>query len=188
VRPPTAVERWISEFIFLDDTDFANFFELPYKVTRDTKLLTFQYTILHKIIPCGATLHTWNILDSSDCTYCEQYDSVSYFYFDCPIIQEFWNHVIKWIKNNMDVEIPLRKIDVLFGIPLYDTFMLCLNFIILQAKWHIYKNKLNNKHPFLFEFLTELKNAIEIERYIMIRNDSVYKFEQKWQMLYEALF
>ena len=57
--------------------------------------------------------------------------------------------------------------------------MLCLNFIILQAKWHIYKNKLNNKHPFLFEFLTELKNAIEIERYIMIRNDSVCKFEQK---------
>jgi hypothetical protein len=88
----------------------------------------------------------------------------------------------------MAVEIPLRKIDVLFGIPLYDSFMLCLNYIILHAKWYIYTHKMDNKYPSLFEFLVELKNAIEIERYIMIRNDCAHKFDEKWKILYEALF
>jgi hypothetical protein len=49
IKPPASIDKWGSEFVFLNDEDFANFFELPYKVLRDTKMQTFQ-TSGYKII------------------------------------------------------------------------------------------------------------------------------------------
>ena len=189
IKPPASIDKWGSEFVFLNDEDFANFFELPYKVLRDTKMQTFQYKILHKIIPCGAALHTWKITDNSNCTYCGLYDGLSHFFFDCQVTKEFWNQVSQWIFNTMNIKIPIKMIDVLFGVPLYDGFMLCLNFIILHGKWHIYYTcKKIGKRPFLFEFLINLKNSLNIERYIMITHVSVGKFTERWSILYDALF
>lgn len=187
-KPPTAIDKWVSEFVFLNDDDFANFFQLPYKVLRDTKMQTFQYTILHKIIPCGAALHTWKLADNSNCIYCADHDSVPHFFFDCSVSKEFWDNVSTWIFRTMSMKIPITKIDVLFGIPVYDQFLMCINFIILYGKWHIYVCKKNGKRPFIFEFLIELKNAMTTERCIMIMRDSVEKFKQKWSLLYDALF
>jgi hypothetical protein len=187
-KSPTAIDKWISEFVFLNDNDFTNFFELPYKVLRDTKMQTFQYSILHRIFPCGAALHTWRLTEDSNCTYCSAHDCLSHFFFDCPVAKEFWIQVSKWIFNTMDITIPIKKIDVLFGIPSYDQFMLCLNLVILYGKWHIYTCKKNGKRPFLLNFLLELKSVLNIERYIMITQDSIEKFTEKWRILYEVLF
>ena len=148
----------------------------------------FQYKILHKIIPSGAALHTWKIAENSNCTYCATHDSLSHFFFDCPAVTQFWNHVARWIGNTMNIKIPIKKVDVLFGIPSCDQFMMCFNFIILYGKWHIYTCKKNGKLPFLFEFLTELKSALSIERYIMIIQNSVEEFTERWSMLYDVLF
>ena len=65
-KPPTAIDKWISECLFLNDHDFDIFFELPYKILRDTKMQTFQYKILHKIFPCGAALHIWRVTTNSN--------------------------------------------------------------------------------------------------------------------------
>ena len=89
MKPPTSIDKWVSEFIFLNDQDFSNFYELPYKILRDTKIQTFQYTILHKIFPCGAALHTWKLTENSNCTHCAEHDSLSHFFFDCPATKEF---------------------------------------------------------------------------------------------------
>ena len=37
-RYPTSMDRWISEFPFLNDHDFQTFFKLPYKIVRSTKM------------------------------------------------------------------------------------------------------------------------------------------------------
>ena len=187
-KAPTAIDAWISEFIFLNDSDFGNYFEMPYKIVRDTKMQTFQYKILHNLIPCRAKLYIWKISDNSNCAACGEHDSQNHFFFDCPVSKVFLEHVSRWISNNIDIQMPLSKVDVLFGIVSNNQPTFYLNFILLYAKYYIYNCKRNEKTLFLFDFLIELKNAIELEKYIMVKNGELDKFNAKWNILYEALF
>ena len=93
-----------------------------------------------------------------------------------------------WIKSVTDTLLPLAKIDILFGVPLYENVMQCLNFIILHGKWHIYKSKLKNEEPFLLDYLVELKNEINIERYISIIHGEIHKFDEIWGTFHDVLF
>ena len=188
IKPPTAISKWISEFPFLHDNDFRNFYILPFKVLRDTKLQTFQYKLINRVIPCGAALQIWKLAESGNCKFCDEYDNLSHHFFDCPNTKSFWAQLTEWIKGVTDISVPLSKVDVLFGVPLYDTFMTCLNFIVLYAKSHIHKYKLKNEEPFLLDYLVELKNEIDMERLILTTNGKKETFDLKWSMFYEFLF
>ena len=76
IKQPTAIDRWISQFPFLHDTDFELFFLLPCIVLRDTRLQTFQYKIINQIISCRAKLKTWKIVENDNCLYCDEFDDI----------------------------------------------------------------------------------------------------------------
>ena len=58
-----------------------------------------------------------------------------------------------------------------------------LNACLLIAKWHIYKNKLNNDDIFFYKFLCELKYALMIEQSIALRNNRLQKYNEIWQKI-----
>jgi hypothetical protein len=58
-----------------------------------------------------------------------------------------------------------------------------LNTLLLMAKWHIHKNKLNESSVFFYKFLCELKYNIQIEKTIAIRNNTLKKYEEKWLII-----
>ena len=178
----------MSEFPFLNDDDFSSFFLLPFKVLRDTKLQTFQYKLINRIIPCGVALQSWNLKASDTCQLCDAHDSLSHYFYDCPMTNAFWTNVINWTKNRTNTYLPLSKVDILFWVPLYDRFMLCLNFIILHGKWHLFRCKLNSDQPSFLDYLVELKNELNTERYISAVNGEISQFEEKWGIFYEELF
>ena len=188
-KPPTVIDRWISEFVFLNDLDFEKYFTLSYRVIRDTKLQTFQYKILHNIIPCGAKLFQWKITNMSQCQYCDQYDHITHFFYECESTKSFWDQLINWINNITHVKVPLSKIDILFGIPFVkDNFLYCVNFIILLCKWYIYNCKLNTKTLFLLEFVNDFKDKLVLEEFIMNTNGQSAEFINIWNDWYNALF
>jgi hypothetical protein len=67
IKPSTVLSKWMEEFPFLNDQDFGNYFTLPYSITRDSKLQTFQYKILNNILPCQALLCRWGIAEKNTC-------------------------------------------------------------------------------------------------------------------------
>ena len=188
IKPPTALSKWMEEFPFLNDQDFSNYFTLPYSITRDTKLQTFQYAILNNILPCQALLFRWGIAENKSCLYCNMYDSLSHHLYECNEVNLFWKQLIKWVKNNLNAQIPLSRVDVLFGIPqLNDSLIHCMNLLILLGKWFIHKCALNNKKLFLLEFLPQVKNHLATEEHIAHLNGKEEQFNEQWGLLNETL-
>jgi hypothetical protein len=62
-----------------------------------------------------------------------------------------------------------------------------LNACIILAKWHIYKNKLNQEKIFFYKFLCELKYFLMIEHTIALRNDKIGTYETTWQKIADNL-
>ena len=88
-----------------------------------------------------------------------------------------------WISGNLDVTIKLSKIDILFGIPFdEDNFLLSLNFIILNAKWHIYLAKNEGKIPDFDVFLVMLSYAVKVEHMLESLKISDHAMN-KWNLL-----
>ena len=52
-----------------------------------------------------------------------------------------------------------------------------------MAKWYVYKSKLNESGTFFYKFLCELKYNILIEKTIAIKNDTLQKYINKWEMI-----
>jgi hypothetical protein len=189
-KQPTAIDNWISEFPFLNDKDFENFFQLPHAIVKDTKLQTFQYKILNQIIPCKARLFKWKMTDDYICQYCNEYDDHTHFFYTCYMSKEFWDQITNWIFNVLQVRVYLSKTDILFGIINTEQNQLfnCLNYIILHGKRYIYVTKLNKIPMFSLDFLVQLKNNLEIDKYALSMNGKFDKFFNKFGLLYEALF
>ncbi len=61
---PKCLKAWTKEFPGLKSVEnktWKRIFNTSFIVLRDTKLQSFQYRIIHKIIPCNKWLHTIKI-------------------------------------------------------------------------------------------------------------------------------
>lgn len=189
-KQPTAIDKWISEFPFLNDKDFEYFFLSPHFTIKETKLQSFQYKILNRIIPCRDNLFKWKLTENNTCLYCKEQDTLTHYICECSSTSRFWKSLETWIQMNMHSQLPLAKCDIIFGVRNIEesALLYCLNYIIIQGKWFIYKCKTDNKHIFFLDFLTELNEHILIEKYILLTDENLDKFMDKLGPLYEALF
>jgi hypothetical protein len=190
IKTPTAIEQWISEFPFFDDTDFKAIFMLPAYTTKDTKLHCFQYKILHRIFPCNYLLTKWKIKNDIACSYCNLPDTIEHYFYECCECKTFWLFVENWFRKISNVYIPLRITNILFGIPFkqsQDKMLITLNFIILHGKWYLYMCKREQKCIFTLSFLKYLKHVLKIEKEINIVRKTEHEFDETWSFIEHAL-
>ena len=71
-------------------------------------------------------------------------------------------------------EINLNGISIRVGI-IKGNFMKneALNACILMAKWHIYKNKLNDAQTFFYKYLCDLKYLLSTEKTIHLKQGKI---------------
>jgi hypothetical protein len=105
----------------------------------------------------------------------------------CKDTQLFWSQIWNWTRQTLDSHIIPSKTDILFGIDFTeDTLLLSINYIIIHAKYYIFRQKIRDAGLFLLSFLTELKTHVNTELYC--HRLSVNKMRTcKWDMLYAAL-
>ena len=73
---------------------------LPVKITKETKLIIFQYKIIHNILPHRALLHKMKIVNSPLCIHSDSIETLSHMLVNCIVIQKFCFGVPSWWKNN----------------------------------------------------------------------------------------
>ena len=173
---PTSINKWIEQFPFMEECDWNKIFMLPFRITKEAYLQSFQYKILNRILNCNDKLHTWKIKTSNKCEYCDQIDTIEHHLFWCRSTQEFWNKVQKWVKNNLDTSLKLTVCEIIFGICIEnnDSFDM-INFIILIGKNFINKSRSNGDALYFIKFLSVLKDKLEYINYIKNANDEVLK-------------
>ena len=164
----------------INEEDWESIFLIP-KTVMNTKIRAFQYKVLFNLIPCNMYLKKIQRSDTDRCDQCGALDDPIHYFYECEQMETFWSRFNNWWKNMMDIELNLNRKVILVGcidnIDKVDT----LNACILIAKWHIYKNRLNNDRIFFYKFLCELKYALIIEKKIALRNNNLQKYNMSWE-------
>ncbi len=97
-------------------------FKLPFYTVRDTKLQSFQFRLLHRIISHNKWLNTIKIKKSDQCSHCDSIDDIPHFFIfiKCPKVLVFWHYWVNWWENISGIEIKnssVLHICILSGFP-----------------------------------------------------------------------
>jgi exonuclease III len=184
---PTSEERWESHVgLGFTEEDWADIYQLPYVICRDTKVLAFQMKITHRILACKHNLSKWKIEINGICNRCqEEEDIIEHHLVACKYSLTFWDYLFNWIKSNLQTSFPIDTYDIVFGIPnpLEDPVINQINFLLLHAKYYIYVMRQQNKQYDLYEYLIQCKNNLNYEQEIMRKNNQEDKIYSKWEPL-----
>jgi exonuclease III len=144
-KEPTCIKKWTEMYpgfkTAVNDI-WENIFRISFKITRETKLQTFQYKIIHRLIACRKKLFDWKIVDHPTCLFCSELDDLRHFFLLCVKTDQFWNSFFAWWNNLGDIEISPEfdclEENILFGFQIEGEVFSVLNYCILLAKHHIY--------------------------------------------------
>lgn len=184
----TAMSKW--EDIFdLVHLEWEEIFSIPYKVARETNLQSLQYQIIHRFFPCNEILGTWYNDHKTTCDFCNQEDSIQHFFYECNVSKTFWKHFSTWWHSVTLVNLNVNLYDIIFGVmnPSSDTMIDALNYCILLGKRFISTQKKTNKDCFLYYYQIELRQMLELEKYICVEKAQEKKFTKRWSFIYENL-
>ncbi len=66
--------------------------------TRETKLQSFQYRILHRTITCRKILYDMKLVDSPNCLYCNNIDDIKHFLLSGEKTRNFWQSFVSMVE------------------------------------------------------------------------------------------
>ena len=187
-KTPTCIRKWQQIFPHVNEISIKDIFLRPYKITKETKLQSFQYQILHRYIFCRKKLHDMTLIDSPNCEHCGAIDTLTHFFVECGYVYQFWVDLHNWI-NTVYSEWPPFSFtleNILFGIEEVTEFSLVINYISLIAKYFINTNRLKSIHTLdIRAFLSMLKYKLRIEKNISMKNQNSH-FD-KFSRVFEAI-
>jgi exonuclease III len=169
----------------VDDDELYKMFYVPFIYTRDTKVQSLQFKILHNTYACRLKLKHWRRKPSDLCLYCNEIDNLVHHFCDCEEMITFWNSLIKWWDMKCSDCNVLNNTDIMLGIIDNRCHMTQLNFIILHAKWFISRCKLQEERTDFLTFLPELYTKIRLEKNVLMKQKKLDVYIKLWGNLIE---
>jgi hypothetical protein len=127
-------------------------------------------------------LHRIRIKETPKCRFCPEDETIEHFFFGCEITKDFWYGFLTW-WNALGNDKPtiLEEKDIIMGFNIPNKKEMLINQCILIGKKMIYDQKnYMNKQPDLYKFHCDLKDIVEIDRQICIKNCRLSDFENYW--------
>ena len=183
---PTAWKNW--EILIEKTVDWKKVCFLMNKI-KETKLKWFQIKIIHRILVTNSILSSMGIKPNNHCNFCmQERDTVLHYLYKCVHVQSFWNEFIEMLKDLCPhcERLTLNPSLIIFGREENTLTDECFDFILMHAKFFIYKCRLNNNRPRIEQFKTELRYIYSIDKYVHSIEMSKDKFNRKW-LLYKRL-
>ena len=180
---PISQIKWQTELNLQDSFKWQTVYTIINKITKDTNLKWFQLRIQHRILATNTFLTKIGIKQDNKCTFCKNaQETLIHLFYDCEIINCFWQNLADWLKNNCThiVDLQLSKTDIIWGVINKQRGDLVINFIILLGKKFIYKNKYDNTIPNLQNFKYFFKFHYNSEKCIAFNNCEWDSFNKKW--------
>ena len=162
------------------DLNWKDIFSSPFLSCMSTKLRYFQFKILHRYLAVNKLLAQIGIVDSDLCSFCKrEKEDIQHFFWDCTELVSFWQNIQTHMLKN-SVHLDMRN--VVLG--LFDIENSKFNFVILHAKYYIYKCKWDESKPNYNVFIKILKTCKDTEKMIALKNNRVDKWNSKWNKIY----
>ena len=159
-------------------------FTLAKSLTCDTKLIEFQFKIIHRTYASNSFVANFNDTVSKICPYCDVEDNIVHAFVDCIKIKQFWNDFKDFTKIVLKTPFTLTTAEIIFG--KLNTTYAATNFCILHAKWFIHLNK--NQQIITFnQYKNYLRNVFTVEKQIYINNKKAEKFSKLYESYVKLL-
>ena len=109
--PPSAQKRFQDQFPDVQ-FDWNEIYSLSLKVSLETKIREFQYTVLNNLVFTNEKLFKIKMIDSPQCTFCKnEIESLEHLLYSCEITRSFWVAPRSWL---MECNINWNQAFVLF--------------------------------------------------------------------------
>ena len=180
--PPTSEEKRLESGV--EKSDLTKICLLPFKATREIKLTTFQYKIIHRILPTNSLLHKMKKVASPLCPFCpSECQTLWHLFLNCTHANSFWNRFQEWYSTPSNTKLLLSDLEVMFGVIRCHTYCLALNHqpIIILGKYFLYVNALNTITYKFDDFVSLVREKINIDKYIAVTGNKEKEFRNKWK-------
>ena len=112
------------------------------------------------------------LIENPLCTVCNEVDDLPHFLIHCNYVNIFWTSLFSWLNNNLNYNLTVNEVDIIFGINGTNDQSLVANYVILHAKYFIYKRRIQEIHTLhLTSFKAQLKHKLTIEKMITEPNN-----------------
>ena len=180
--PPTA-ESKIIRYGFTQESIYK-VYELPFQIKSDIKTTMFQYKIIHNILPTKVSLFRAKICDDDICPKClADRHSLDHMFLHCQLALSYWDLFQTWWTSKTKENVTLTESMILYGIFDNREHLYTLNYTLLIAKYSIKSSSLQEKKLCFDSFLTLLREKINIQREIAVRNNNITKFNTIYRFL-----
>ena len=106
-EPVRIKEKWSHELdLAMDAQRWKEVFNLPYNITHDTKLQSFQFKLLHRILPTNSLLMKCNLVASELCTFCHDIkETLLHLFCTCSHSVTIWRNMELKLRENCNIEV-----------------------------------------------------------------------------------
>ena len=179
---PAAMCKWNNYF---EDLYWKEIFKKCFNTSNDCQIKWFQYRLLYRILPTCRYLFLCKIVDSPQCSFCDSEEETLYHLFwECQYVNIFWNELLRLMSTKCPIlnNFSFTEQLVLLGTQKNVKTDSVMDFVILLAKYFIYKCKWTKSIPTTQPFLVFLRFRYTLEKYQSIRNNRLHQFDLKWFM------
>ena len=161
ISPPTSENR-ILNYGFTKE-NIHKVYTLPFLITKDSKLIAFQYNIIHHILPTNSSFFRAGISENVTCTLCKtEKQTINHLLFPCSESSAFWQEFTSWWLLKFKQVITLTECVVVYGYLNKVNNKQALNVTLLLAKYHVFATSSCDGKLSFESFLLRLQNHLEI--------------------------
>ena len=155
------------------------------KLNNDLKWIQLQ--VLRNILKTNTIVCKFVPLVNDQCDFCHNsQETIRHLLFSCRLVQKFWNDLNLFLADNNIPQLPLNRLNILFG-SLSEDCNSRENMLILLAKKFIWTAKFKDTAPKINIFKNTLKYFLYNQNIASeIRNKSD-EFDNMWGRLYHIL-
>ncbi len=152
---------------------------LTFHATLDSKLRTFQYKLVRRILPTNIQLKLYGIKENDVCDLCRnEIETYEHLFCDCEISGQLIADMVQWFHPYLVIQQNLIPKKILLGyteIPCLDTANL-INTLMIITKYFIYKCKCKNILPTFRQLKLEIKL-----KYLLEKDSHHFRTREKWK-------
>ena len=133
----TSKEKW-QEIYDIEEETWKDIYSAPFKQTCSTKLQWFQVSIIHRLLPTKKYLYNIKAVDSPNCNFCYQEETIPHMLWSCPETFLLIQHLNQWLSATNTYT---NNVEELFIFNIGKNIEEANQQIILETKYYIYLTK-----------------------------------------------
>ena len=119
------------------------------------------------------------------CSFCNQHpETILHLFYYCEKVKTFWADLKTWLEIKANIILQLTVKNLLFSKQAHNVL---LNYLLLLAKYHIYRTKFFTNQISMENFIIYVRKKFQNEKYIAKLHNKQDTFSAKWSALFHTL-